>query len=285
MKKIVKKLGFIITLNLLIMSMGFSQSKICGLAKTTSDTFSYDEVVVDIGALHNYVSNSTCVSPGHSNYQTFMIGRGDLKKPSMMWMEGGYENNHYLYYGAFHIGYNNDDIRFNTATSNDFQIDINNPYKLSPFEVSFSMTDDSAGSHKVGVKCICKVNAWPEPPRDDVLLYEYLVINNSDHIMEDVYCALVLDCDISFAAGGSGINSYARDDMPEFLLGLDKNGNPESISYGYDADNPNIVGNDIGGIFLPKESLGYIGSRIVECPSSNNDVPANQQSGHYWWDW
>jgi type IX secretion system substrate protein len=147
------------------------------------------------------------------------------------------------------------------------------------------MTDDSAGIHKVGVKCICIVNAWPEPTRDDFFIYEYLIINNSGSVLQDVYTGLFLDCDLSKSAGGSGIAAYSRDDMPDYYLGIDNNGNPESISYMYDADNPNIPGDDTGGRYYPKESLGFIGSRIMECPPTKHGIAENQQSGHQWWDW
>ena len=71
--------------------------------------------------------------------------------------------------------------------------------------------------------------------------------------------------------------------MMDYYLDTDTNDNPESISYMYDGDNPNIPIDDTGGRFLPKESLGFLGSRILDCPASVHGVQANQQSGHQWW--
>ncbi|MEE8417111.1 MAG: hypothetical protein V3S06_00460, partial [candidate division Zixibacteria bacterium] len=49
--------------------------------------------------------------------------------------------------------------------------------------------------------------------------------------------------------------------------------------------NPNIPGNDEGGIFDPKESLGYIGSRLLYCPPIVGENTPSVQQGHGWWDW
>ncbi len=275
---------FLFTFFILSTSL-FSRDKNLVAQKIPTGSVEYEEIVMGFGPLKNYVTNNIYESSSGYTYETFLFGRVDFKYPSMLWSEGGYENNHYLYSGAFFIGYNNNFIRFDTKTSQDFRLDEWKPRNKSPFNVSFSMTDDSAGTHKVGVKCICIVNAWPEPTRDDFLFYEYLIINNSGSILHDVYTGLFLDCDVSLAGGGDGISAYSRDDMPDYYLGVDINGNPESISYMYDADSPNISGNDQGGRFLPKESLGFIGSRIIECPPTKHGIPANQQSGHMWWDW
>jgi hypothetical protein len=88
---------------------------------------------------------------------------------------------------------------------------------------------------------------------------------------------------MSSAGGGTGDTAYYCDDMMDFYLGTDIYGNPESISYMYDGDDPNIPKDDTGGRFLPKESLGFLGSRVLDCPASVHDIPANQQSGHQWW--
>jgi len=71
----------------------------------------FGEVVIDIGRLHNYVANFR-VTPIPTQ-TTFFIGMDDLSEPSMMWLEGGYSENHYLYFGQFIVGYNNSDIKFN----------------------------------------------------------------------------------------------------------------------------------------------------------------------------
>jgi len=56
--------------------------------------------------------------------------------------------------------------------------------------------------------------------------------------------SLHADCDISGAAGGSGVQGFWRDDMTDYYR--DDN-TKEYISYMYDADNSSIAGDDTGG--------------------------------------
>ena len=252
---------------------------------TTALPKSAGPVTIDIGTVHNYVSSNTIVSSTGEDIQTFLIGRADLSESSMLWLEGGYSQNHYLYYGSFRIGYNNDYIRFSNLTCDDWATYRNDPTQVSPFDVHFSMTDSLADNLKVGVRCLCKVHAWSEPDRDDFLIYEYFIVNISPGLLTDVYAGLHVDGDISSVAGGSGALAYYLDDMMDYYLDTDVNGHPESISYMYDGDNPNISGDDTGGKLIPKESLGFLGSRVLDCPPSKTGTPANQQSGHQWWDW
>jgi hypothetical protein len=53
----------------------------------------------------------------------------------------------------------------------------------------------------------------------------------------------------------------------------------------YDGDNPTVPGNDVGGRLSPKESAGYIGSRLLYCPARMGETEETVQSGHGWWDW
>jgi hypothetical protein len=53
----------------------------------------------------------------------------------------------------------------------------------------------------------------------------------------------------------------------------------------YDADNPTIAGDDTGGKFIPKESTGYIGTRLLYCPPIVGSTTPSVQQGHGWWDW
>jgi hypothetical protein len=89
-----------------------------------------------------------------------------------------------------------------------------------------------------------------------------------------------MDYDVSQAEGGDDGLTYARDDNHNYLVDLDKNGNPESISYMYDGDHPDWPGDDTGGRLIPKESAGYIGSRVLESPPTKKGVAFNTQSGH-----
>jgi type IX secretion system substrate protein len=268
---------FLISFFILSTSL-FGRDKYPTTKHESATSIEYDWTVADIGMLHCYISNYTSIS---EEFQTFQIGRRDHDYPSMQWLEGGYANNNYLYGGRFYLAYNYYGILFDTETSNDFTVsrfDLNKP---ADFVASFSLTDDSAGVKKVGVKGICKVLAYREQKYDDFIIYKYFFINNSGIVLEDVYTGLYLDLDISSAGKGSSDKHFAKDDQCSFYLGIDENGNPESISYMWDVDNPNIPGDDTGGRFIPKESRGYAGSRVLDCPPTNHNWPANMQSGHW----
>ena len=247
----------------------------------TTKVLEYDEYVIDTGRLANCVSSTTRDVVNNDNAHTFVIGRSDHQYPSMRWLGNGYENNHYLYYGRFFVGYNNNTIRFNTSTCNDFEVSLWNYDYRTPFYVSYSMTDlPSDTANHVGIKTICIVRGWPELSRSDFLIYEYLTINNSGQLMEDVYVSLLMDCDISSIEGGSGQEAFWQDDHTGYYVGQDINGNPESISFMYDWDNWYVIGDDTGGKLIPKESSGFLGSRVLKSPITKKGIPTNQQSGH-----
>ena len=236
-----------------------------------------NETVIDIGSLHNYFSNRG----------SFVIGDPDLAYPSMMWTEGGFSYNHYLFFARFRIVLDGIQVRFNSYTSHDWTVQTNDPQAVSPYEVFFSMTDELAGLKKKGIKASQTVHAWSESYRDDFFIFEYDIINIGSNSIDDCYAMLHADGDISAAEGGGGDKGFWRDDQPSYSLGVDADGNPEHLSYIYDGDNPNVRGDDTGGNKFPKESLGYLGSRILECPPRIGEGPesANTQSGHKWWDW
>jgi type IX secretion system substrate protein len=243
----------------------------------------HDSVIINIGSLHNYVSNSTVDFSNNFDWQTFLIGRDDYNSPSMMWSGDGYPNNHYLYSGSFFIGYNQNTIRFNGATSPDFSVIQNDPSLPSPFKVSYLMSDSLADSLRIGIKALCSIYAWPDQGLDDFFIYEYSIINTSSATLQDVYTGLQMDYDISSAGAGTGQQSFYLDDNVESYIGVDLTRVPESISYMYDDDNPFIPNNDKGGKLNPQESLGFAGSRILYTPITKNGVSANKQSGHWWW--
>jgi len=245
-----------------------------------------EEAVIDIGAVHCYFSNRTFATWG-DDYQTFFIGRDDLAEPSMMWLEGGYPENHYLFFGFSRIVLDQSMVRFNSLTCDDWIVRINDPEAKSPYEISFSMTDEVAGNRKKGIKVIQTVNGWPESYRDDFFILEYDIINTGPNRFFDCYFSFHADADISTAERGTGPEAYSRDDLVSYYLGTDQDGNPEHISYMYDGDNSAYPGDDTGGKDEPKESLGFIGSRVLECPPRIEEGPesANTQSGHQWWDW
>jgi type IX secretion system substrate protein len=246
----------------------FSMDKNHKSLKVTPRSVNCDEYIIDTGDLVHYISNNT--KPGYNYEQyTFTLGNVSDTIPSMSWRVGGYYPNEYLTYGAFFIGCNNDIVRFSTKTSKDFKVITSEPGKIG---VRFSMTDDSTESYnKYGVKCISNIYAYYDDFLNDCIVYEYTIINLGDHLLENIYTGLLIDGGVSSAEGGGGSSwAYTNDDLPDYYLGIDKNGNRESISYMYDSDGS-------------KESLGYIGSRVLKCPETKHGVPADQQSGHLWW--
>ncbi len=269
---IFSSLGFVFGRN----KNNFSSVKITPMAEN-------DSVTIDIGTLHNFVSNNTVDFANNIDWQTFFIGRDDYNAPSMMWDSDGYSNNHYLFSGAFFVGYNQNTIRFNSATSSDFTVIQNNPSIPAPLKVSYSMTDSLAGPLMVGIKADCNIYAWSDLNSDDFFIYEYFIINTSGVVLEDVYTGLYMDFDVSTAGAGTGQQSFFLDDNVNSYIGVGLNRIPESISYMYDDDNPFIPNNDKGGILNPQESLGFIGSRILHSPATKNGVSTNKQSGHWWW--
>jgi hypothetical protein len=76
------------------------------------------------------------------------------------------------------------------------------------------------------------------------LIYDFYIVNVTDSLFDSVYVALHADCDISVPEGGSGAEAYSRDDMVDYYRDDIAR---EYISYMYDADNPAVPGDDIGG--------------------------------------
>jgi hypothetical protein len=248
----------------------------------------YGETIINIGKVHNFFSNSTNTFAGGGNEQTFIIGRDDLAEPSMDWLEGGYPSNDYLYFGVLRLGTGGNEVRFSNLTCEDWTIKVNDEDAVSPYDVSFSMTDALAGAVMVGITASQTVHAWSESYRDDFFIIEYDITYTGSGSLTDLYAWYHMDCDISDASGGTGDLAYSIDDKPGYYLGTDKNGKTEHLSYMYDADSPWHPGDDTGGRLTPKESLGYLGSRVIDSPPITGDATgatANSQTGHQWWDW
>jgi len=240
----------------------------------------YDSVIISIGSLKNFVANNTKNFSSDKDPHSFRIGRDDLLFPSMSWNEGGYPDNHYLSSGTFFIGLDSATVIFNRNTSMDFKVQYNTSDSPSHILVSYSMTDDSAGTQKKGIRAICRIYAWSDYWRDDFFIYEYSIINEGLDYLEDFYAGLLMDFDVS--AAGRGL-PYWADDRVGYLLSQGLNQIPESISFMYDGNDITTPENDIGGYYIPQESLGYVGSRILNSPKTKKGVPANQQSGHQWY--
>jgi len=284
------RLILVFTVSLCLMSgvaLAMNKDMIGASTKNLNKPTAVGSTVINIGNVKCYFTNSHITKLGGVE-QTFLIGADDASEPSMTWEDSGYPDNHYLYFGLVRFATLNDNIYFNSLTSNDWTVIQNDPDQVAPYIVKFSMTDELAGSLKRDITASQTVYAWSESYRDDFYIIEYEVTNTGTNDYTDFYAWMHMDCDISAAGGGSGVQAYYRDDLPNYFVGTDLNGKPETISYMYDGDNPNISGDDTGGNRIPKESLGYIGSRILECPPLVGDETgetANQQSGHQWWDW
>ncbi|UCC78827.1 MAG: hypothetical protein JSW64_11155, partial [Candidatus Zixiibacteriota bacterium] len=247
----------------------------------TDDIETAFEVVCDVGKVHNRISNNT-VLPGGTNEWTILFGDDTWVLPSMTWREPAiYSNNIYLYFGSLRIGRGDRLLHLCTTTSDTLIVSQN----ISDYDTYFYISEDTLlvppqdmlnlGVHQYSY-------AWDETDADDFIIYEFWIVNLNQSTIDSVYVALHADCDVSGAGGGSGVQGFWRDDMVDYYRD-DISG--EYISYMYDGDNPNIPGNDIGGKYIPKESRGYIGSRLLYCPPIMGSPTPSVQSGHGWWDW
>jgi hypothetical protein len=284
MYRIVFILGFSL---LLLANFAIAANKISSTStQNLQKPATFEETTINIGSVITYFLNTSVDASGEEQFG-FNMGDPTAAQPSFDWLEGGYVNNGYLYLGIHRMCFGTEEVHFSGAVVEDWTVLKNDPAAKSAFQVSYSMDDALAGSYSKGISASIMMHAWSESYRDDFYIMEYDVTNNSGTEILDFYGWWHADMDISLTGGGSGIRAYSRDDMPGYFVGTDVNGNPETLSFMYDADNPNIDGDDTGGVLSPKEALGYIGSRIIDCPArtGQDSTTANTQSGHQWWDW
>ena len=246
-----------------------------------------DEVIVDVGFVHTRVTNNT-VLPGGTNEWTIILGDDTGLEPSMTWLyPSAYQNNLYLYFGSVRVGKGNKLVHFSTDTSPGMETksSTTDPSAISLFDTYFSLSDDSplvSPTDYIGIEVHANSYAWSETYRDDFIIHDYWFLNLTSESQDSIYVALHADCDVSGAGGGSDVQGYWRDDQVGSYRDTVNN---EYISYMYDADSPAIAGDDTGGRFLPKESTGYIGSRLLYCPPMMGSTIPSVQAGHGWWDW
>jgi len=133
-------------------------------------------------------------------------------------------------------------------------------------------TDENA-ERAMGIKVIQRTYTWSISYLDDFIIYDLTFINEGGKDLQDVYIGFCMDCDVSSAEGAE---CYIDD-----LTSYDP---VNKISYMYDADNPEIPGDDTGG---PNgESRGYIGTMpLLSPPAKDGRAGPNEPSCHYWWDW
>lgn len=246
------------------------------------------DIICDVGMVQNRITNSTVEVNTGTNDWTILFGDDSAEKPSMIWLfPSVYSQNMYLYFGSLRIGQGNKLVHLSTDTSPGITTNSINtdPSAISHLDTYFEISDQSslvAEADKFNIEVHAATYAWSETYRDDFIIYDFQIINLNATALEDMYVAFHQDCDISGAGGGSGTQGFWRDDKPGYYR---DDVNKEYISYMHDADNPTIAGDDTGGKFLPKESSGYIGARLLYCPPVMGSSEPSVQSGHGWWDW
>jgi hypothetical protein len=248
-----------------------------------------EEVTCAVGFVHNRISNSTVTKAGGEDNFTVLIGDDALELPSMRWQSPSIyaSSNDYLYFSSLRIGQGTKLVHLSSDTSPGITVTSSNtdPSVIGHFNGYFWLSDNSptvGPDDYIGIGVHTRTYAWSETYRDDFIIYDFYIKNLNAVTLEDMYVAMHSDCDISASAGGSGTQGFWRDDKPGYYRD-DATG--EFISYMYDSDNPTIAGDDAGGKFLPKESTGYVGTRLLYCPPAVGSSDTSVQQGHGWWDW
>lgn len=243
--------------------------------------------ICQVGNIANLISNSTSEFATGTNDFTIIIGDDSAEKPSMIWKTPAqYPDNHYLYFASLRLGYRGHQIQLAQDRASTITVRLpGDPGAISQYDTDFSIDDQSLiipSQYKVGVRVHQQTYAWSESYRDDFIIYDWWISNLNDSPLDSFYVGLHADCDISTAEGGTGTQAWSRDDQVNYYR---DDASHEYISYMYDADNPTVPGNDTGGRRTPKESAGYIGSRLLYCPPMMGSSESTVQSGSGWWDW
>ncbi|MFC1726213.1 hypothetical protein ACFL4T_11350, partial [candidate division KSB1 bacterium] len=150
--------------------------------------------------------------------------------------------------------------------------------------------DDALNPNGSDIWASVTTHAWKEDYKGDFILYEITFKNMGNELIKDLYFGQRMDGDISSKEGETEYRKFWMDDLTAFYQGIDKysdvNDRSVYISYMFDADNPNISGDDTGGWKTPKESSAFFGTITVSSPpTSDGNFSHNQPSAHVWWDW
>jgi hypothetical protein len=260
-----------------------------GLGKVASPA---EELTCNVGMIANRIGNTTYEKSTGTNDWTIIIGDDALELPSMNWKTPAVYDippgNSYLYYASLRIGSTGrmTHLSSDRATPITTRSNATDSTAVSLLDTHFSIDDQSStvpDALKMNIRVHQNTYAWAESYRDDFIIYDYWIVNLSAvDSLTPFYVALHADCDISTAEGGSDAQAYSRDDLVNYVRN-DITG--EYISYMFDGDNPTVPGNDIGGNKTPKESAGFIGSRLLYCPPVIGQAVNSRQTGHGWWDW
>jgi hypothetical protein len=248
-----------------------------------------EEVVCNVGTIFNRVTNSTVEKATGTNDWTILMGDDAAVLPSMRrQIPSNYAAaNDYLYFASFRVGIGTKLVHFSSDTSPGITLKSTNTDStaISLYDTYFEISDSSAlvgPADYIGIKAHCHSYAWSESYRADFIIYDYWFLNLNADTLKPVFMALHADCDVSTAEGGSGAQAWSRDDLVGYYR---DDATKEYVSYMYDGDNPSVAGDDVGGNKIPKESTGYIGSRLLYCPPRIGETEPSIQSGHGWWDW
>jgi hypothetical protein len=149
----------------------------------------------------------------------------------------------------------------------------------------------NAGELPLGVEIIERTYAWSYSYAQDFIIWDFTVTNvglssnaadetsidvepDTPQDLDDVYLAIRFDFDICSLAPGT----YWYDDLTAYLPS-------DKLSYGYDGDDPEVEGNDVGENGL---ATGYLGVRTLDyTPRDTTAVEAIQANrvpaSHNWW--
>lgn len=290
-----KKFTWIFTISTLVLVMmtapGWSRkqaSQSPGINPALYKPARVDEVVCEVGMVANRITNSTAEKFTGDNDYCILLGDDSAELASMVWKTPAvYSQNSYLYFASFRLAYNGGLIGFTSDTSDSLTVKTSaDPGAISAYDTYFSITDQSDlvadDYEQPGVRIHSYTYAWSESYRDDFIIYDFWVTNISETSLDGLYAGFHADCDVTTAEGGSGAGGMNRDDKVGYYR---DDVNHEYISYMYDYDNAVIAGDDTGGNKIPKESAGYIGTRLLYCPPITGSTDSTVQSGHGWWDW
>ncbi len=169
---------------------------------------------------------------------------------------------------------------------------INEDFAAVSEEDSYTIYNDlwldrhNAGESGLGVEVIERTYAWSYSYAQDFIIYDFEIINVGTSSAEDsddpadvipdtpgsitdLYMAMRFDFDVSSLATGE----YWYDDLTAYLAS-------DNLSYGYDGDDPDVAGSDVGENGL---SEGYIGVRTLGTSRADGNGNTGTCSSHNWW--
>jgi hypothetical protein len=250
-----------------------------------------------------------------SNYG--WIGDDAFNNPSFEWPGGS--GNHHLYQGSIwvaakdpggvvHVTAGEEEEFTQTTDPNDYVYHWTKNDVLSEADIAMGKTEiisendtwavysdldpqyHTPGDSPLGVRIIEQCYGWSAGYNDDFLIFDYQIINvglvsfndygipdltdtTNQRTLEDVYIGVRFDFDLSYLASGE----YWYDDLAEYDA-------DHNLSYGYDGDDPDFPGNDIGEAGI---STGYIYARLLNAPLTDANLNGVQLEdtpvSHSWW--